>query len=98
MKALACRLLFSLQMAGADAEIGDNKHVGSQLNAECNTDTVDDDCQFMPGIQLDRVRSFTGQCGGNIHLTPIIVDFRSLLLSKTGDEIIIGVSSFDMRL
>jgi len=55
-------------------------------------ETLDsDDCQLMPGIQLDDVRSFVGQ-HGDIHVTPIVVDFRSLLLSKSGVEIIKGVS------
>jgi len=55
-------------------------------------ETLDDDCQLMPGIQLDAVRSFTGPHDRDIHVTPIIVDFRSLWLSKSGMEIIKGVS------
>jgi len=62
------------------------------VNFDPNRETPDDDCQLMPGIQLDNVRSFSGRHGGDIRLTPIIVDFRSLLLSKTGEQIIKGVS------
>jgi len=51
-----------------------------------------DDFQVMPGIQLDSVRTFRRPHDADIHITPIIVDFRSLLLSKTGEEIIKGVS------
>ena len=55
-------------------------------------ETLADDYELMPGIQLDSVRSFSGQPEGDIHVTPIVVDFRSLLLSKTGAEIVKGVS------
>ena len=60
-------------------------------NDNSSRETHDDDYQLMPGIQLDSVRTFSG-LDRDIHVTPIIVDFRSLLLSKTGEEIIKGVS------
>ena len=95
----------SLEMAtAADAKNSMNdhkKHLDNQTftptstlcaNENSNRETLDDDCQLMPGIQLDSVRSFGGRDDGDIHVTPIIVDFRSLLLSKTGQEIIKGVS------
>jgi len=77
------------------------KHLGNQTFSPTTTlcaddisnrETLDDDYQLMPGIQLGGVRTFSGQRDTDIHLTPIIVDFRSLLLSKCGVEIIKGVS------
>jgi len=94
----------------ADAKNGVNdykKYVGNQTFAPMTTfdasdnsikETVGDDYQFMPGIQLDSVRSFGGHLDGDIRLTPIIVDFRSLLLSKTGEEIIKGVSCWTINI
>jgi len=61
-------------------------------NEDYVKETLSDDYQLMPGIQLDSVRSFGCQPEGDIHVTPIIVDFRSLLLSKTEVEIVKGVS------
>jgi len=64
--------------------------VGSNDNS-CR-ETLADDYQLMPGIQLDSVRLFSGLPEGDIHVTPIIVDFRSILLSTSGTEIVKGVS------
>jgi len=67
------------------------------MTAPCTVDNFheetldDDDFQLMPGIQLGSVRSFSGP-HGEIRVTPIVVDFRSLLLSQSGEEIIKGVS------
>jgi len=75
-----------------------NRRLGNRLmntvgaNDNSVKESLADDCQLMPGIQLDSVRSFCGLPEGDIHVTPIIVDFRSLLLSKTGVEIVKGVS------
>ena len=85
----------------ADVKNDQKKHLGNHrftpmlaFSADENStrETLDDDCQLLPGIQLDSVRSFGGRLDGYINVTPIIVDFRSLLLSKTGQEIIKGVS------
>jgi len=62
-----------------------------------NIEIHNDDFQLMPGIQLDSVRSFCGPHDrGHIHLTPVIVDFRSLLMSNTGEEIVKGVSKWSI--
>jgi len=95
----------NLEMAtAADAKNSINdqkKHLGNHTftpmlaycpNEKSTRETLDDDCQLLPGIQLDSVRSFGGRHDGDISVTPIIVDFRNLLLSKTGQEIIKGVS------
>ena len=83
------------------SENGCRTYVGNQMipatTTLCTDDnshrqTLDDDCQLMPGIQLDGVRSFSGPHDRDIHVTPIVVDFRSLLLSKSGMEIVKGVS------
>jgi len=63
--------------------LGENCNSGKEMHA---------DDQLLPGIQLDAVRSFSGQPEREIRVTPIIVDFRTLLLSKTEVEIVKGVS------
>jgi len=88
----------------ADAKSAANdygKHLGNQtippmttlcVDDNSRTETLGDDYQLMPGIQLDGVHSFSRAHDTDIHVTPIIVDFRSILLSKSGVEIIKGVS------
>ena len=56
---------------------------------------MDEENQLMPGIQFDTVRTFRSRCQvkpRHVSVTPIIVDFRSLLLSKTSTNIVKGVS------
>jgi len=91
-----------LQMAAASGSVNAyNKHSGNETfstmtalggNEISSTEPVNDDCQFMPGIQMESARSFSRRCDEDIHVTPIIVDFRSILLSKTRVEIVKGVS------
>jgi ribosomal protein S18 acetylase RimI-like enzyme len=61
---------------------------------------MDEDIQLIPGIQFDTVRTFLSRgqekLRRHVSVTPIIVDFRSLLLSKTSTNIVKGVSNRDL--
>ena len=56
----------------------------------------DNDFEYLPGSKLSDSQVFLNKRGGQVNLTPLIVDFRRLLSSKSSVPIIPGVSKVQL--